>query len=71
MNNTRFAIMLGLLALIVFATMLIIRSYNPSKEFQIAEQQELTEVPTRIHMIKIEEIKVHMFMEILCVSWML
>ena len=44
MNNTRFAIMLGLLALIVFATMLIIRSYNPSKEFQIAEQQELTEI---------------------------
>lgn len=44
MNNTRFAVMLGLLALIVFATMLIIRSYNPSREFQIAEQQELTEI---------------------------
>ena len=44
MNNTRFAVMLGLLALIVFATMLIIRSYNPSKEFQLAEQQELTEI---------------------------
>lgn len=44
MNNNRFAIMLGLLALIVFATMLIIRSYNPSEKMQIAEQQELSEI---------------------------
>lgn len=44
MNNKRFAIMLGLLALIVFATMLIIRSYNPSEKMQIAEQQELSEI---------------------------
>ncbi len=36
--------MLGLLALIVFATMLIIRSYNPSKKMQLIEQQELAEI---------------------------
>ena len=44
MNNKRFVIMLGLLALIVFATMLIIRSYNPSKKLQMIEQQELAEI---------------------------
>lgn len=44
MNNKRFAVMLGLLTLIVFATILIIRSYNPSKKIQLAEQQQLTEI---------------------------
>lgn len=44
MNNKRFAVMLGLLTLIVVATILIIRSYNPSKKIQLAEQQQLTEI---------------------------
>jgi hypothetical protein len=41
MKNTRFLIMLFALILIVFATMLIIRSYNPSKKLQQTHQEEL------------------------------
>ena len=41
MKNTRFIIMLFILILIVFATMLIIRSYNPSKKVQQTHQEEL------------------------------
>lgn len=41
MKNTRFLIMLFALVLIVFATMLIIRSYNPSKKLQQTHREEL------------------------------
>lgn len=44
MKNKTFFILTGVLILIVFATMLIIRSYNPSQKFQIREQQELAEI---------------------------
>lgn len=44
MKNKAFVILLGSLILIVFATMLIIRSYNPSLKFQMLEQQEFAEI---------------------------
>lgn len=44
MKNKTFLILLGVLVLIVFATMLIIRSYNPSQKLQMLEQQELAEI---------------------------
>ena len=43
MKNRTFIILICILILIVFATMLIIRSYNPSRKLQMLEQQELAQ----------------------------
>lgn len=44
MKNKTFWILIGILLTIVFATMLIIRTYNPSQRLQILEQEELARI---------------------------
>ena len=44
MKNKTFWILIGILLAIVFATMLIIRTYNPSQRLQMLEQEELARI---------------------------
>lgn len=43
MKNIRFILLVASLLVTVFATMLIVRNYNPAKKLQMLEQEELAE----------------------------